>query len=135
MVKIFDNKFVHFGRSGELPVCLKPLEYPEIKEKERNISFAGFICRKLLITSANQNDFYVLCTDQIDVKHPNATTPYKDIDEVLIMFNTRLSLLNMQLIAEKYEERDVAWEMFHVPVDYRKVSRADLEMVIEELFK
>jgi hypothetical protein len=134
MFKIFDKKLVHFGKAGDLPICLKPIESIEIKEKENNISFAGFQCKKLIVSSANQNDFYVICTDQIDVKNPNATTPYKDIDEVLLMFNTRLSLLSMQLIAEKYEEKEVPWNMFHVPDDYRKVSRADLEMVIQTLF-
>lgn len=135
MVKIFDKKFVHYGKYGELPVCLEPIESIKIKEKERGISFAGFLCKKLLITSDNQNDFYVLSTDQIKVKNPNATTPYKDINDVLLMFNTSLSLLNMQLVAEKYEEKEVPWEMFHVPVDYSKLSRKEIELVIEKLFK
>ena len=135
LVKIFDKKFVYYGNAGELPVCMAPLDSLNINEESETIEFAGFKCKKLLVSSSNYNDFNIFCTDQIDVKNPNNTTPFKAVNEVLLMFNTRLSLLEMQMKAIKYEEKEVPWEIFRVPEDYVKISRLDMEQLINELFK
>ena len=135
LVKIFDKKYVYYGKQNELPVCIEPINSINIREVEKNVEFAGFSCRKLLITSANHPDITVLCTDQIKVENPNITTPYKDIDEVMLMFNTSLSVLEMQCSANKYEEKEVSWEIFRVPANYISISKENLEKVIKELFK
>jgi hypothetical protein len=135
MVKIFDKKFVYYGKPGELPVCIEPVQSMEITEQDNNVQFAGFNCRKLLISSSNYDNFYVLSTEEINVENPNATTSYKDIDEVLLMFNTRLSLLSMQLNAIRFEQKEVSWSIVDIPDDYQIVSRDDIERVIETLFK
>ena len=135
LVKIFDKKYVYYGKEDELPVCIEPIDSIDIIEEEKNIEIAGFRCRKLRIKSSNHPDITVLCTDQIKVKYPNITTPYKDIDEVMLMFNTSLSLLEMKCTASKYEEKEVPWEIFRVPDDYKSISRENLEKVIKELFK
>ena len=135
MVKIFDKKFVYYGIAGELPVCMIPFDSLNINEESGTVDFAGFKCKKLLVSSSNYNDFNIFFTDQIDVKNPNNTTPFKNINGVLLMFNTRLSLLEMQMKAIKYEDREVPWEIFNVPDDYVKISRLDMEQLINELFK
>lgn len=135
MVKFFDKKLVNYGKPGEPPVSIEPIESIKITEQEGNIEFAGFDCKKLLITSSNNDTFLVFCTDQIKVRNPNATTCFKDIDKVLLKFNTTLDLLDMQLNAERYIEKEVPWETFRVPDDYSVVSREDMERVIEQLLK
>ena len=135
LVKIFDKKYVYYGKEDELPVCIAPMESIDIKELEKNVEFAGFRCRKLLIKASNHPEITVLCTDQIKVKDPNITTPYRDIDEVMLMFNTSLSLLEMKCSASKYEEKEVPWDIFRVPDDYISISRENMEKVINELFK
>lgn len=135
LIKIFDKKYVYYGATDELPVCISEIDSINIVEEEKNIEFAGFKCRKLKVTSSNYLDINVLCTDQIKVKNPNITTPYKDIDEVLLMFNTRLSLLEMKFTATKYEEKEVPWEIFQVPDDYQEISKVNIEQVLQELFK
>jgi len=135
LVKIFDKKYVYYGSRDELPVCISEMDSINIVEEGKNIEFAGFNCRKLLVTSSNYSDINILCTDQIKVKSPNITTPYKDINEVLLMFNIRLSLLEMKLSASKYEEKEVPWDIFQVPDGYEKISKANIEQVVKELFK
>jgi hypothetical protein len=135
MLKIFDIKLVYYGQSDEIPVCVAPIEAMKVKEEDSNAKFAGFNCRKLLITSSNYGDFIVYSTNQLNIKNPNNATPYSSIDEVLLMFNTRLSMLKMQMNATKYEAKEVAWELFQVPPDYKKVSKEYMEQKLNELFK
>jgi hypothetical protein len=135
LVKIFDKKYVYYGMVDELPVCIAPIDSMKIVEEGKNIEFAGYSCRKLLITSSNHPVINVLCTDRIKVKNPNITTPYREINEVLLMFNTRLSVLEMKFTASKYEEKEVPREIFRVPDDYQSISKENLEQVIKELFK
>jgi hypothetical protein len=135
LVKIFDKKYVYYGKVDELPVCIAPIDSMKIVEEGKNIELAGFNCRKLLITSSNHADIEVLCTNLINVKNPNITTPYREINEVLLMFDTRLSVLEMKFTARKYEEKDVPRNIFKVPKDYKELSKENIEKVIKELFK
>jgi hypothetical protein len=135
LVKIFDKKYVYFGKTDELPVGIASIDSIKIVEGEKEVELAGFKCRKFVITSSNHQDITVLTTDQIKVKNPNITTPYKDIKEVLLMFTTSLSILEMQCTVAKYEEKEVTWDIFRVPTDYQRISRENIEQVIKELFK
>ena len=135
LLKLFDKRYVYYGKAGELPVCMKPFKSLKIKEDSSDIKFAGFNCRKLMLSSSDYHDFSILCTDQIAVNIPNESTPFNAINDVLLKFNIRLSLLDMQLNTSRYAMEDVSWSFFNVPSDYVVVSREKMENVINEIFK
>jgi len=135
MLKLFDKKYVSYGKSGEMPCGFSELENLSILETGKTVDFMGFSCKQLQISSDRDSSFIALCTDKIDVKNPNITTPYKEIEEVLLDFRTHLSLLDMQLSATTVETKTISWDMFRVPADYKERPREFLENTIQELFK
>jgi hypothetical protein len=135
MLKLFDKKFVYYGKKGELPCGLNDPGKLEIKETGLTNEMHGLMCKQLQIISSIDSVSYAMCTDEIKVRNPNITTPYKEINEVLLEFNTQLSLLDMKLSATSLEEKTVSWDLFRVSGDYKEKSREFMENTINELFK
>ncbi len=135
MLKLFDKKFVYYGKKGDLPCGFRDPGKLSIEETVGSREFLGFNCKELLITSSGDSSFIALSTNEIKVKHPNVTTPYKDIEDVLLEFNTQLSLLEMQLTALSVTSQEISWDIFRVSEDYKEKSREFMENTIHELFK
>jgi hypothetical protein len=135
MLKIFDKKYVCYGKKGELPCGFKSPKNILIKETGNNRDLLGLSCKELKISSDENPTFYALCTDKIDVKDPNITTPYKEINEVLLEFNTQLSLLEMNLTAISFQEKTISWNIFKVSEEYKERPKEFMENTISELFK
>ncbi len=135
MMKLFDKKYVSYGKNGEMPCGFSELQNLVITETGNTKDLLGFRCKELLISSNSDSAFYALCTDGIDVKNPNVTTPFKEIDEVLLDFRTHLSLLDMRLTATSIEKKTISWDVFRVTEGYKERPREFVENTIEELFK
>jgi hypothetical protein len=135
MLKLFDKKYVYYGKEGELPVGFSELKNLVIKETGNTKEILGYNCKELLISSDNMPDFYALSTDQIKVKNPNITTPYKKVTELLLDFNTELRFLGMKLTANSVQDKIILWDAFRVPGDYKEKPREFIDKTIMELFK
>jgi hypothetical protein len=135
MLKLFNKKYVCYGKKGELPCGFYDLKNLSVKETGNNREFLGIQCIELLISSDEKPPFYALCTDKLKVKNPNVTTPYKEIKEVLLDFNTHLSVLDMNLTATSVQEMTISWDVFRVSSEYKEKPREFMEKTIGELFK
>jgi hypothetical protein len=135
MLKLFDKKFVYYGKKGELPCGLVDKGNVEITKTGKTAELVGYHCQQLLIRPENDSSFLALTTDKIDIKNPNITTPYRDISEVMLQFRTQLDLLEMQLTAENIEQKSVSWDVFRVTPDYEERSRDFMENTLADLFK
>jgi hypothetical protein len=135
MLKLFDKRYVYYGKKGDLPCGFNELKNLSIKETGTNKDLLGIHCKELLISTDEKPPFYALCSSDIDIKNPNITTPFKEINEVLLEFNTQLSLLDMKLTATSVKDKTISWDLFRVPVDYKEKSKEFMENTIRELFK
>ena len=135
LLKIFDKKFFYIGQEGELPCSIDPMSGHSISEGTANIEIAGFKASEKILHRIDKNDISIFTTDEIKVKNPNNTTPYKNVDEVLLVFYTKLSVMGMMLIADEYKEEVISNKIFQIPDGYKEISRANMENTINELFK
>jgi len=135
MLKLFDKKYVYYGKNGELPCGFSELKNLSIEETGNTRDLLGLNCKELLISSDENQSFYILCSDEIEVKNPNVTTPFKKIEEVLLEFNTKLSMLDMKLTATSIQEKKISWDIFRVAEDYKERPKEFMENTIHELFK
>ena len=135
MLKLFDKKYVCYGKKGELPCGFRNLKNLSVKETGNIRDLLGMPCKELQISSDENHPFYALSTDKIGIKNPNITTPYKEIKDVLLEFNTHLSLLDMKLTAISVQEKTISWDIFHVSEEYKERPREFMENTISELFK
>jgi hypothetical protein len=135
MLKLFDKKYVYYGKKGEFPCGLKDPGIVSIKETGKTAEFLGLVCKELEINTGSDSLLYAISTGNLKIKNPNVTTPYKEIKDVLLEFNTQLSMLDMKLTASKLDEKTVSWDLFRVSEDYKERPREFMENTIQELFK
>ena len=92
-------------------------------------------CKEYEFILPEHEKVLVYGTNEIDFSSPNKTTPYSEIEEVLLQFYTKLDVLEMFLTAEDYVEEILSTNVFAVPDGYKEVSRVKMENTITSLFK
>ena len=84
--------------------CFDTMEDMEIQETDETKTIAGFLCKKAIVRLPSSDEtLTIFYTDEIDLRHPNTTNPYKKVKGVLMEFELNLLYLKMHFIAEKYQ--------------------------------
>ncbi len=135
LIKLFDKKYYYQGSPGEIPCGIDPMKGMFLKPADGKKTIAGYTCDEYILSRPGKNDLPVYSTREIRVKSPNITTPYREHNQVLLQFYTRLSVMDMILTADSCTAGIVKTGMFTVPGDYEPVSRTMMENVLNELFK
>lgn len=135
MLKIFDKKYYYNGEKNELPCGIDPMPGMVIKSTGNERNILGFDAKEYSLDLSGNQQILIYSTDQIPVVSPNRATPYRNIEEVLLQFYTRLSVLDMILVAEDFREEEISTGIFMVPEGYSEISRIQMEKTISELFR
>lgn len=135
LLKLFDKKYYYEGNLGELPIGIDEMKSMILKPTGQKRTILDFEANEYDIENVGIDGMKVYSTDEIRVKSPNGNTPYKLIDEVLLQFYTKLSVLEMYLTAESYDLDSASIKIFAVPDDYILVPKLKMEKTLSELFK
>lgn len=135
LLKLFDKKYYYLGSNGEFPCGIDPMKAMVLKPTGKNTNILGFDAIEYEMEHAGITGMKIYTTKDIDIKSPNNATPYNSLDEVLLQFYTKLSVLEMYLVAESYEKDSASIDIFSIPDDYVPVTRTKMEKTLAELFK
>ena len=135
LLKIFDNKYYYTGKPGELPCGIDSMQDIIMEKTGRKKDIAGFASDEFRITKPEGDNFFIYSAKIDHIKNPNITTPYREIDAVLLEFYTSLSVLKMKLSASRYYSKEVEWNIFNIPEEYIEVSDILMNKAIDELFR
>jgi len=134
-LKIFDKKYYYKGKKGELPVGVDPMNNFVLEKGTKGVMIAGHNADEWILKREGKDPLRMYSSDSFDIEHPNITTPYKGIDDVLLLFYIRLSALDMVLIAESIKEETISSNEFIITDDYKQISKETMERTLNELFK
>jgi hypothetical protein len=136
VLKVFEKHYIYKGDRDEQMCCFDNMEDMIIKYTQETKKIAGFNCKKCIVqfpeTSETIDIYY---TDEIHLKYPNSTNPYKDIKGVLMEFELNLLYLKMRFVAEKFQplnEKDLATK---IPDNARQVSRDQMTQILNKLME
>gem|GEM_PF-410657 len=135
LIKIFDKKYYYSGDSGEIPSGIDPMNNLKVEKTGNKKEISGYSSDELRIISPDGIEFMVYTTSFENIRNPNITTPYNDIADVLLEFYTSLSDMRMKLSASRIYSKEVEWNTFHVPEDYKEITKDAMEKTIRELFR
>ena len=81
VLKVLDKHYLFRGNRDEQMCCFDTMDDMKIVETEETKVIAGFTCKKAIITlpSAEMIRLSFYYTDEIALKHPNSTNPYKKV--------------------------------------------------------
>ena len=135
LLKLFDKKYYYQGSSDEMACGIDAMKSMALTPTGKTVTILGFEASEYDISWSGVEGMKIYTTDNILVKNPNCSTPYSSIDEVLLQFYTKLSVLEMYLVAESFEEKTLSSSIFSIPEGYTEVSRLKMENTLGELFR
>jgi GLPGLI family protein len=135
-LKVFDKHYLFKGSRDEQMCCFDTMEGMEIQATNETKKIAGFNCKKSIIHLPDTNETIIIYyTDEIELKHPNSTNPYKDVKGVLMEFELQLLYLKMRFVAEKYQAQNSEDFDIKLPENNRMVSRYQMTQILSRLME
>ena len=106
-LKVLDKNYIFRGSKDEQMCCFDTMDDMIIQETDETKNIAGFLCKKAIVKlPSNGETFTIFYTDEITLKHPNATNPYRKVKGVLMEFELTLIDLKMRFTAERFHQLD-----------------------------
>ncbi len=138
LLNIINKKFFYTGNINESAVGFDMIPEMEIQYTTETKDICGLTCKKAIVTfpeMEDQDTLEIFYTTEIPIPNPNRTTPYHDIDGVLMEFYLQLPSLKMKLTANAVYNKKIAASGFVKTADYKEVSRTYLETVLYKLME
>lgn len=136
ILKVLDKNYLFKGIRDEQMCCFDTMDGMEIQETDETKVIAGFNCRKSIVRLPATNEcFTIYYTEEINLKHPNATNPYKNVKGVLMEFELNLLYLKMRFVAEKYQVLNEVDFKNKLPENIRVVSRDQMTQLLSRLME
>ncbi len=135
MLKVLDKKYFYLGEPDEKPCCFDTMDGMQIEYLDETKTIAGYLCQKARITFPGKDTppFVIYYTSDIQVEDPNRTNPFGNIDGVLMEFEIKLRNLRMRLQAYNVVGKKLSDKEFDIPSDYLRISKKDMEQIVEKL--
>jgi GLPGLI family protein len=137
MLKVFDKYYLFKGERDEQMCCFDTMDDMKVEETNETKTIAGFICKKAVVTLPGKNEsFNIYYTNEISLKHPNVTNPYREIKGVLMEFELNLSYLRMHFVAENFQTLKNSSKLNNkCPDDARIISRDNMTQILNRLME
>lgn len=133
LLDFFTTHVYYTSKPGEYPAGIVIPETMDLRYTDDTVTIGGFLSERIEVETED-GLFDIYSTRDLRVRHPNFSTPYRDVNHPLTAFRIQLSQLKMQLNCSEYENKSVEYEMFTIPDTYKAVNRAGMEEIINNLF-
>lgn len=132
---IFNIKYFFAAKPGELYPGFEAMAGMMIKKTSQTSVICGYNCKHAEVTFQSDRNkiFNIWYTNEIDVKNSNASTPFKDIDGVLMSFFFFLGPSELHFDAETVYKKEIPDETFERRDDFKRVSREEINKFIGKM--
>jgi hypothetical protein len=129
---LFTIKYYYAAAEGELFPGFEGMEGMELKKTSKTAQICGFNCKNAEVTfpSDRSKVLTIWYTDEIDVKNSNISTPFKEIDGVLMDFFFYLGTTQVHFSVDNVYNKDISDETFVRRDDFKRVSREEINKFI-----
>jgi hypothetical protein len=133
----FTKKFYYASEPGEIYPGFEAMKGIRVRKTSHTSVICGFNCKNAVITFPDDKDkaFEIWYTNEIKVKNPNASTPYGQIDGVLMSFIFIMGPSELHFDAESVFRKDISDETFERRDKYSRATREEIDKFINMLVK
>ena len=134
-LKFIDKRYIYEGDKRESPCCFSILDGMQLEFTDNTKVIAGLNCLNAIASFPDNGieAFDIWYTKELDIDNPNSNTPFMDIPGVMLEFNTLMGNANMHMMATTYEAQPIPQKKFLAPQNYRPVSKAEMESILNAL--
>ena len=132
---LFTIKKFYAAEPGETFPGFESMEGMELKKTGKTMIICGFNCKNAEAAFPGKPDkvYDIWYTDEIDVKESNASTPYNQIDGVLMSFFFFLGSTELQFTAETVYQKEIPDETFERRDKFQQISREEINSFINKM--
>jgi len=136
LFQILDKKYMYHADTSASPFGYQTDTDLKLVHTDKIKNIAGYECENAMAIFPDLKDTIQLYfTHELGIKNPNSNNPYKSIDGVLLAFSVKLLGINMKFRAKKIKAGKVDSEKFNIPDGYKKVSKSEMEKIMNEYNK
>jgi hypothetical protein len=127
-ISLFTIKQFYSSKAGEMQPGFDNMKGMEIRKTSKTAVICGFHCKNAEVTlPSNRKKIYdIWYTEEIDVNNPNASTPFCDINGVLMSFFFFIGPAEMHFDAETVYKKEIPDKAFERRERYMRVSKEDI---------
>jgi len=134
-LRLFTLRLLYESKPDETFPGFEAMDNMVITKTPKTLVICGYNCKNAQITFPSKGDkiYNIWYTDEINVKNPNTSTPYKDIDGVLMSFYFMIGDAELHFDAETVYNKDIPDSMFERREKYMKVTRENINKFIKKM--
>ena len=132
---LFTIKYFYAAEPGETFPGLKTMEGLKINKTDKTLIICGFNCKNAEVTFPGKPGkvYEIWYTDEINVKGSNASTPYNQIEGVLMSFVFLLDTTEVQFTAETVYQKEIPDVLFERRDKFQRKSREEINEFITKM--
>ncbi|HZK61386.1 MAG TPA: hypothetical protein VFC41_04870 [Anaerovoracaceae bacterium] len=132
---LFTVKYFYAAKPGEMYPGFDAMRGIIIKKTSRTSVICGYNCKNAEVTfpADNKKVYSIWYTNEINIKNPNASTPFSEIDGVLMSFFFFMGPSELHFDAETVYKKDISDDTFERRNKFIRVSREDINKFINKM--
>jgi len=132
---LFTLRYFYAAEEGEMFPGFEGMNGMELKKTSLTTQICGFNCKNAEVTFPPDRSkvWSVWYTDEINVRNSNVSTPFKDIDGVLMDFFFYLGTTKVHFSAENVYSKEIEDVTFARREDFKRVSREEINKFINNM--
>jgi hypothetical protein len=128
-------RYYYAGVQGELYPGFSRMEGMVLTKTSRTAIICGYNCQNAEVTFLASGDttYNIWYTNEIKIKNPNASTPFYQIEGVLMNFFFFIGTSEMHFNAESVYDKRISEETFDRKAKFVRISKEDITKLINKL--
>lgn len=134
-LSLFTIRYFYSSKPGEIYPGFEAMRGMEIKKTSKTEVICGFKCKNAEVSfpSDRSKIYNVWYTEEIPVKNPNASTPFYQIDGVLMSFFFFIGCSEFHFEAQNIYKKEIPDKTFERKEKFKRVSKSDLNKFINKM--
>ncbi len=134
-INFFGNRYLYAGQPGEINPGFESMKGIVVRKTDKKTVICGYDCKNAEVTIPGDKSrvIDIWYTDQIKVKNSNSTSPFKDIDGVLMSFFFIMGKSEMHFEAEAVYKKEIPDQNFERKPKFRMIDKASMEKTITDI--
>lgn len=134
-LSMFTIRYFYSSKPGELYPGFEAMKDMEIRQTSKSTVICGYTCKNAEVTFPFDRNkvFNIWYTNEIHVKNPNASTPFEQIDGVLLSFFFFIGRSEFHFEAENVYRKEIPDKTFERKEKFLRVSKNDINKFINKM--
>ena len=134
-VSVFGARYYYAGKPGELHPGFESMAGMELNKTSKTSVICGYNCSNAEITfPADRRKIYnVWYTNEIKVQNSNMSTPFSEIEGVLMSFFFFMGKSELRFEAETVYKKDLPDKSFERRPKFKMISKENMDKIISDL--